>query len=61
MKTVLDGIQVAGSLVGTWQDLKEAFDLATDGDIKPIVSTCKLEEVNKMKKGEIKGRKVVKF
>ena len=65
VKTVLDGIQVAGSLVGTRQDLKEAFDLAADGAIKPIVSVCKLDEVNemidKMKNGEIKGRKVIKF
>lgn len=61
---MLDGIQVAGSLVGTRQDL-EAFDLAADGAIKPIVSVCKLDEVNemidKMKNGEIKGRKVIKF
>lgn len=65
VKTVLDGIQVAGSLVGTRQDLKEAFDLAVDGAIKPIVSVCKLDEVNemidKMKNSEIKDRKVIKF
>lgn len=47
------------------QDLKEAFDLAVNGAIKPIVSVCKLDEVNemidKMKNGEIKDRKVIKF
>lgn len=64
-KTVLDGIQVAGSLVGTRQDLKEAFQLTSEGDIKPIVKTCRLDEINemidKMKNGEIEGRMVIDF
>ena len=65
IKTVLDGIQIAGSLVGTRQDLREAFQLTADGNIKPIVHTCKLSEINemidKMKKGQIEGRMVIDF
>ena len=65
VKTVLDGIEVAGSLVGTRQDLAEAFQLAAEGDIHPIVATRKLDEVNdiidEMKAGKIEGRMVVDF
>ena len=65
VKTVLDGIEVAGSLVGTRQDLAEAFQLAAEGDIHPIVATRKLDEVNdiidEMKAGKIEGRMVIDF
>ena len=62
-KTVLDGIQVAGSLVGTRQDLAEAFQFGAEGKVHPIVHTRKLSEVNdiidEMKAGKIVGREVV--
>ncbi|MFT8744670.1 MAG: alcohol dehydrogenase AdhP, partial [Lentilactobacillus hilgardii] len=45
-KTVLDGIQVAGSLVGTRQDLAETFQFGSEGKVKPIVKTRRLDEVN---------------
>ena len=65
VKVVLDGIEIAGSLVGTRQDLAEAFQLCAEGDVTPIVATRKLEEVNdiidEMKAGKIEGRMVVKF
>lgn len=64
-KTVLDGIEIIGSLVGTRQDLAEAFQLAADGGIDPIVHTRKLSEINdivdEMKAGKIVGRMVVDF
>ncbi|GAY72855.1 alcohol dehydrogenase AdhP [Lentilactobacillus kosonis] len=64
-KTVLDGIQVAGSLVGTRQDLAETFQFGAEGKVKPIVQTRKLEEINdiidEMKAGKIVGRMVVDF
>ncbi|ANZ59144.1 alcohol dehydrogenase AdhP [Fructilactobacillus lindneri] len=64
-KTVLDGIKVAGSLVGTRQDLRETFDFGAAGDLKPIVRTDKLENINKvideMKAGKIVGRVVFDF
>lgn len=64
-KTVLDGIQVAGSLVGTRQDLTETFQFGSEGKVKPIVQTCKLEDINQviddMKNNKIVGRMVVDF
>ncbi|MCK8624214.1 alcohol dehydrogenase AdhP [Apilactobacillus xinyiensis] len=64
-KTVLDGIQVAGSLVGTRQDLAETFQFGAEGKVKPIVRTCKLDEINdvidEMKQNKIVGRVVVDF
>lgn len=64
-KVVLDGIEIAGSLVGTRQDLAEAFNLTADGDIKPIVALRPLSDVNdiidEMKAGKIEGRMVVDF
>ncbi len=64
-KTVLDGIQVAGSLVGTRQDLAETFQFGAEGKVKPIVHTRKLSEVNdiidEMKSNSIVGRMVVDF
>ena len=64
-KTVLDGINVAGSLVGTRQDLAEAFQFGAERKVKPIVHTRKLSEVNdiidEMKNNEIVGRMVVDF
>ncbi|KRK58280.1 alcohol dehydrogenase AdhP [Fructilactobacillus fructivorans] len=64
-KTVLDGIKVAGSLVGTRQDLRETFQFGAEGKVKPIVRTDKLENINNviddMKAGKIVGRVVFDF
>lgn len=64
-KTVLDGIQVAGSLVGTRQDLAETFQFGSEGKVTPIVKTRRLDEVNdiidEMKANKIVGRMVVDF
>ena len=57
-KTVLDGIIVAGSLVGTRQDLAECFQFGAEGKVKPIVKTRKLAEINDMIQ-ELKDNKVV--
>ncbi|MEE7535569.1 alcohol dehydrogenase AdhP [Klebsiella huaxiensis] len=63
VKTVLDGIQIVGSLVGTRQDLAEAFQHALAGRVRPIVQTRKLEEINaifnEMDNGTIQGRMVI--
>ena len=37
VKTVLDGIQVIGSLVGTRKDLEEAFQFGAEGLVAPVV------------------------
>ena len=64
-KTVLDGIIVAGSLVGTRQDLAECFQFGAEGKVKPIVKTRKLAEINDMiqelKENKVVGRNVVDF
>lgn len=64
-RLVLDGIQVVGSLVGTRQDLKEAFQFAAEKKVKAKVSLRKLEDINNifedMQNGKIVGRNVIKF
>lgn len=64
-KTVLDGIEVRGSLVGTRADLKEAFQFGAEGKVTPIVEKIDLADVNdaikEMLDGKITGRKVVDF
>ena len=65
VKTVLDGIQVIGSLVGTRKDLEEAFQFGAEGKVHPIVKTRKLSEINDMiqelKDNKVVGRNVVDF
>lgn len=64
-RLVLDGIQVIGSLVGTRQDLKEAFQFAAEGKVVPKVHLRPLEDINaifeEMENGEIVGRMVIDF
>lgn len=65
VKTVLDGIRVVGSLVGTRKDLEEAFDFGAQGLVVTVVETVPVDTAVKvfdqMGKGEIQGRKVVDF
>ncbi len=62
-RLVLDGIQVVGSLVGTREDLKEAFQFAAEGKVKPKVMRRPLKDINaifaEMKGGKITGRMVI--
>ncbi|WP_421016841.1 alcohol dehydrogenase AdhP [Furfurilactobacillus cerevisiae] len=64
-KTVLDGIVVTGSLVGTRQDLAETFQFGAEGLVHPIVKTRKLSEINDMIQelmdNKVVGRNVVDF
>jgi len=64
-RLVLDGIQVIGTLVGTRQDLQEAFQFAAEGKVVPKVSLRKIEEINdimeEMEHGKITGRMVIDF
>ena len=61
--TVLNGITVRGSIVGTRLDLQEALDFAALGKVRATVSTDKLENINdvlsRMRKGDIEGRIVL--
>ena len=64
-QTALSGISVKGTLVGTRQDLKEAFAFGAAGKVKPIVQTVDFSTLNQvaadMYAGKITGRKVVDF
>lgn len=62
---VLKGIQLVGSIVGTRNDLAEAFQLAKAGFIKPTTAPRKLEEIDEimseMQNGSITGRMVIYY
>lgn len=64
-RLVLDGIEVVGSLVGTREDLAEAFQFAAEGKVVPKVTRRPVEDINdiftEMLEGKIKGRMVVDF
>lgn len=64
-RLVLDGIQVVGSLVGTREDLAEAFQFAAEGKVVPKVTRRPVEDINaifdEMVEGKIKGRMVIDF
>ena len=59
-RLVLDGIEVVGSLVGTRQDLTEAFQFAAEGKVVPKVALRPLADINtiftEMEEGKIRGR-----
>lgn len=63
--TVLNGVTVRGSIVGTRLDLQEALDFARDGKVKATVATDTLENINdvftRMRHGDIQGRIVLDF
>jgi len=63
--TVLNGITVRGSIVGTRLDLQEALDFAGQGKVKATVAAERLESINdifsRMRAGDIQGRIVIDF
>lgn len=63
--TVLNGVTVKGSIVGTRKDMQEAIDFAVRGKVRAIIETAPMEEINevfdRMVKGEINGRVVLKM
>ncbi|MGO3733233.1 MAG: alcohol dehydrogenase AdhP [Vagococcus sp.] len=62
-RLVLDGIEVIGSLVGTREDLKEAFQFGAEGKVVPKVQLRPMEDINdifdEMEQGKITGRMVI--
>lgn len=64
-RLVLDGIEVVGSLVGTREDLKEAFRFGAEGKVVPKVALRPLEDINtifeEMAQGKFTGRMVIDF
>jgi propanol-preferring alcohol dehydrogenase len=65
LKTVLQALRISGVFVGTPRDLQETVDLAATGAIQVHTEACTLEDVpaalERMKRGQILGRMVVKF
>ena len=65
LDTILKGITVRGSYLGTRQDLEEVFRLADASGVHPHVETHELEEVpallETMRRGELTGRAVITF
>ena len=65
VKTVLDGIEVIGSLVGTRKDLEEAFQFGAEGLVVPVVQTRSIDEApavfDEMAAGTIQGRMVLQM
>jgi propanol-preferring alcohol dehydrogenase len=59
-ETVLRGIKIVGSLVGTRVDLKETFELHADDRTEIVRETRRLDQVNEsiaqVERGEIEGR-----
>jgi len=63
--TVLNGITVRGSIVGTRLDLQEALNFAGEGKVKATIATDTLEHINsifaRMHQGDIQGRIVIDY
>jgi alcohol dehydrogenase, propanol-preferring len=63
--TVLKGITVRGSIVGTRLDLREALNFAAAGKVRATVATDTLENINsifaRMEQADIQGRIVIDF
>jgi propanol-preferring alcohol dehydrogenase len=61
--TVLGGITVRGSIVGTRLDLHEALNFAAEGKVRATVERAELHEINhvfdRMREGDIRGRIVL--
>ncbi len=54
-ETVLNGITVVGSIVGTRQDLREVFELHAHGMTNVVRDTYKLEDVNRCMEAVLEG------
>ncbi|REG83761.1 alcohol dehydrogenase AdhP [Marinomonas pollencensis] len=63
--TVLNGVSVIGSIVGTRKDLEECLEFAARGKVKAIIAEKSLDDINDifddMVKGDITGRIVMSF
>lgn len=63
--TVLNGVKIIGSIVGTRKDLQECLQFAAEGKVKAITQVKPLEAINaifaEMEKGEINGRIVMEL
>lgn len=63
--TVLNGITVRGSIVGTRRDLQESLEFAAEGQVRAHIHIDSLENINSvladLKNGKVDGRVVLKL
>jgi propanol-preferring alcohol dehydrogenase len=63
--TVLFGLTVRGSIVGTQRDMAEAVDFFARGKVNPTFTTRALDDINEvftdMEAGKIDGRVVMRM
>lgn len=63
--TVLNGVTVRGSIVGTRKDMQEALDFAARGKVRSQIEAVELDSINEvfenMEAGKINGRVVLKM
>lgn len=62
---VFKGLTIRGSLVGTRQDMVEALEFFARGNIRPTVTECGLDDVNRafedLRRGRVDGRMAIRF
>lgn len=63
--TVLNGITVRGSIVGTRRDLQESLDFAAEGKVRAHIQRERLDNINAvltdLRNGNVSGRMVLTF
>lgn len=63
--TIVKGVSIRGSYLGSRQDLARVFELARSGAVRPHVHSHSLEEtpeiLESMRRGEVPGRAVICF
>jgi propanol-preferring alcohol dehydrogenase len=63
--TVLKGVQIRGSYLGSRTDLEEVFAMTARGALKAHVETHTIEDavevLERLRRGQVAGRAVVRF
>lgn len=63
--TILNGITVRGSIVGTRRDLQESLAFAADGLVRAHIHRGRLDDINRifddLRQGKVDGRIVLGF
>lgn len=64
-QTIVRGLRILGSSVGTEQEMNELLDMAANGEVKAIVEVFEFSELDevlqKLQRNEISGRAVVRL
>ena len=63
--TIIRGLKIVGSSVGTEKEMGELLEMATRGEVKPIIKVFEFDQLDKvlglLAKGEVSGRVVVRI